>query len=599
MTSTILLLLLIISSVSILMIGTRLRPDLLALLTLVALGLTRLVTPEEDLAGFSGTAVITILAIFIISEGLRQTGVTMVLGRFMMRLSGGGEVQSILVTMLSAATLSLFMNNIAAAGVLLPAVISLSRQSRVSPSRLLMPMAFGTVLGGMATLLTTANIIVSGSLRERGLAPFGLLDFLPVGVPVVLAGTAYMVLAGRRLLPERYPPGQEARAVRLRAELESLYGIQTSLCELKVNPGSGMAGLSLQEGRWASRLGLHVVGLARQGRLQVAPSPEVTVHEGDVVLAQGQPSVELLNQNGLQLLTEPAIPMAVTNEETVLGEVVLSPHAGIFGKSLSQLRFRERFGLNVLALWRQGSPIRSNLSELPLRAGDTLLVQGTASKLSLLREGRDFILLEEDPDAVMRPGKAYLAAGIGLVTLGIAALGWMPVAVTTLAGASLMLVTGCLTMDEGYRAVDWKSMFLIAGMWPLGTAISTTGLATLVANRLVSFASGSGPLVIAGLMLVGATLLNQIIAGQAAVPIMLAPIGLAIAQASGVDPRGMAMAVALGCSLAFPTPLGHPVNTLVMGSGGYSYRDYLRVGGPLTLLTAGVILIGLHLFWHL
>jgi di/tricarboxylate transporter len=175
----------------------------------------------------------------------------------------------------------------------------------------------------------------------------------------------------------------------------------------------------------------------------------------------------------------------------------------------------------------------------------------------------------------------------------------MPVAVTTLAGASLMLVTGCLTMDEGYRAVDWKSMFLIAGMWPLGTAISTTGLATLVANRLVSFASGSGPLVIAGLMLLGATILNQIIAGQAAVPIMLAPIGLAIAQASGVDPRGMAMAVALGCSLAFPTPLGHPVNTLVMGSGGYSYRDYLRVGGPLTLLTAGVVLIGLHLFWHL
>ncbi|MGA2819609.1 MAG: SLC13 family permease [Anaerolineales bacterium] len=599
MTSTILLLLLLIFSVSILMIGTRLRPDLLALLTLVALGLTRLVTPEQDLAGFSGTAVITILAIFIISEGLRQTGVTMVMGRFMMRLSGGGEVQSILVTMLTAATLSLFMNNIAAAGVLLPAVISLSRQSRISPSRLLMPMAFGTVLGGMATLLTTANIIVSGSLRERGLAPFGLLDFLPVGVPVVLAGTAYMVLVGRRLLPERYPPGQEARSVRLRAELESLYGIKTSLCELKVNPGSGMAGLSLQEGRWASRLGLHVVGLAREGRLQVAPSREVTVHEGDVVLAQGQPSAELLNQNGLQLLTEPAIPLAVTDEETVLGEVVLSPHAGIFGKSLSQLRFRERFGLNVLALWRQGSPIRSNLSDLPLRAGDTLLVQGTASKLSLLREGRDFLLLEEDPDAVMRPGKAYLAAGIGLVTLGIAALGWMPVAVTTLAGASLMLVTGCLTMDEGYRAVDWKSMFLIAGMWPLGTAISTTGLATLVANRLVSFASGSGPLVIAGLMLLGATILNQIIAGQAAVPIMLAPIGLAIAQASGVDPRGMAMAVALGCSLAFPTPVGHPVNTLVMGSGGYSYRDYLRVGGPLTLLTAGVVLIGLHLFWHL
>ncbi|MGA2111543.1 MAG: SLC13 family permease [Anaerolineales bacterium] len=599
MTPAILLLLLIISLVSILMIATRVRPDLLALLTLVALGLTRLVTPDEALAGFSGTAVITILAIFVISEGLRQTGVTLAMGRFMMRLSGGGEVASILVTMLTAATLSLFMNNIAAAGVLLPAVISLSKQTRVSPSRLLMPMAFGTVLGGMATLLTTANIIVSGTLREQGLAPFGLLDFLPVGLPVVLAGTLYMVLVGRRWLPERYPPGQEARAVRLRAELEALYGIKTSLCELQVNPGSGLAGLSLQEGRWASRLGLYVVGLARDGHLQVAPSPEAIVQEGDVVLAQGRPSAKLLNENGLRLLTEPAIPLAVTDNETVLGEVVLSPHAGIFGKTLSQLRYRERFGLNVLALWRGGRPIRSALSDLPLRAGDTLLVQGTASKLSLLRDDRDFLLLDEDPEAVMRPRKAYLAAAIGLVTLGIAALGWMPLAVITLAGASLMLLTGCLSMDEGYRAVDWKSIFLIAGMWPLGTAISTTGLATLIASRLATLTSGSGPLVIAGLLLLGATILNQIIAGQAAVPIMLAPIGLAVAQASGADPRGMAMAVALGCSLAFPTPIGHPVNTLVMGSGGYSYRDYLKVGGPLTLLTAGVVLIGLHVFWHL
>jgi di/tricarboxylate transporter len=599
MTPAILLLVILVASVSILLIGTRLRPDLLALLTLVALGLTRLVTPDQALAGFSGTAVITILGIFMISEGLRQTGVTLAMGRFLLRLSGGGEVRSILVTMLTAAILSLFMNNIAAAGVLLPAVISLSRQSRISPSRLLMPMAFGTVLGGMATLLTTANIIVSGSLREQGLTAFGLLDFLPVGVPVVLIGTLYMVVVGRRLLPERYPPGQAARAVRLRAELESLYGIQSSLCEVRVEAGSGMAGRSLQEGRWASRLGLHVVGLAREGHLQVAPSPEATIREGDVLLAQGQPSTDLLSRNGLQLLKEPAIPLALTDQETVLGEVVLSPHAGVFGKSLSQLRFRERFGLNVLAFWRGGRPIRSDLSDLPLRAGDTLLVQGAASKLNLLRDERDFLLLEEDPEAIMRPRKAYLAGGIGLVTLGTAALGWMPLAVTVLAGASLMIITGCLTMDEGYRAVDWKSIFLIAGMWPLGTAITTTGLATRVANQLMSLASGSGPLVIAGLLILGATVLNQIIAGQAAVPIMLAPIGLAIAQASGADPRGMAMAVALGCSLAFPTPVGHPVNTLVMGSGGYSYRDYLRVGGPLTLLAAVVILAGLHFFWHL
>jgi di/tricarboxylate transporter len=216
-----------------------------------------------------------------------------------------------------------------------------------------------------------------------------------------------------------------------------------------------------------------------------------------------------------------------------------------------------------------------------------------------LREERDFILLEEDPDAVLRPRKAQLAAGIGLLTLGAAATGLLPVSVMTLTGAVLMLLTGCLSMDDAYRSVEWKSVFLIAGMWPLGTAITSTGLASQIADGLFRLSSGAGPLVMAGMLLLLATVLNQLIAGQAAVPIILAPIGLALAQTSGADARGLAMAVALGSSLAFLTPLGHPVNTLVMGSGGYTYRDYLRVGGPLTLLVLLVCLLGLRLFWNL
>ncbi len=599
MTSAELLLLLILLGAAVLFIATRLRPDLVGLLILVALGLSGLVAPEQLFSGFGASAVITILAIFFISEALQQTGVTHAIGRHLLRWSGGDERRAVLVTTLAAAALSLFMNNIAAAGVLLPAVIGLSRQSRIAPSKLLMPLAFGTILGGMATLLTTANIVVSGTLRQAGLQPFNLLDFFPVGAMAVVVGAAYMVLVGRRLLPARDPAGLSARAARLRAELKGLYGLEKSLCEVVVQPGSPLAGVSLLQGDWAHRCGLSVVALARNGQVVVAPAREEIVLAGDVLLVQGDPRPEVLAEHGLKLVSEPGIPLTLTDAAHVLGEVVLSPHARVAGKSLKDLHFREKYGLNVLALWRQGKPIRAGVSDLPLQPGDALLLQGAADRFRYLRDERDFILLEEDPDAVFRPRKMGLAAAIGLLTLLAAALGWAPIAVVTMGGALALLLTGCLTMDEAYRAVEWKAVFLIAGVWPLGIALSTTGLAGRLAALISGLSPGAEPLGMAAVLMAAATLLNQLLGGQAVVPVLLAPVALSLADASGADPRGMAMAAALGCSLAFLTPVAHPVNTLVMGSGGYRSRDYLRVGAPLTALAFLVILVGLHLFWNL
>jgi di/tricarboxylate transporter len=595
-----LFLLAVVLLAAILLIATRIRADLVALLTLVALALSGIVSPTDAFAGFSSSAVITILAIFVISEGLRQTGVTRAMGRQLLQLSGGqGGPRAVLVITLAAALLSLFMNNIAAAGVLLPAVISLSRQGRVYPSKLLMPLAFGTILGGMATLLTTSNIIVSGTLRQQGIEPFTLFDFLPVGIPVVAAGAAYLVLFGHRLLPERYPAGQAARAVRLRAELQDLYGIEKSLCRIEVLSGSAMAGLTLQEGGWGQKLGLSVLSLVRAHHLTVAPGREEVVREGDVIVAQGTPNLGLLRDYGLRVVSDVSVPARVADAANPLGEVVLSPHSRVAGKSLRQLHFREKYGLNVVALWRRGQPVLEGIPDVPLQAGDALLLQGPMARMHYVSEERDFVLLEEDPDAVARPRKAVLAATISLAALTAAATGRIPVAVAALAGGALLLLTGCLSMDDGYRAIEWKAIFLIAGMWPLGAAITSTGLADVVANGLVRAAPGLGLLGITALLMVVATILNQVIAGQAAVPILLAPIGMSLAHALGADPRSIAMAVALGSSLGFLTPVGHPVNTLVMGPGGYSYRDYLRVGGPLTLLVLAVCLIGLHFVWHL
>jgi di/tricarboxylate transporter len=236
---------------------------------------------------------------------------------------------------------------------------------------------------------------------------------------------------------------------------------------------------------------------------------------------------------------------------------------------------------------------------MPLEPGDALLAQGPATRFRLLRDQRDFLLLEQDPDAVLRPRKAPLAAVITLVALIIAAMGWLPVSVASLAGAALLMLTRCVSMDDGYRAIEWKAIFLIAGMWPLGTALVSTGLADIAADALIQVAHGMPTLALATILLLAAGVLSQVIGGQVAVPILLAPIAVAIGHGTGADPRGLAMAVALGSSLGFLTPVGHPVNTLVMGPGGYASRDFLRVGGLLVLVLVPIILAGLHLFWKL
>ena len=581
------------------LISNWLRADLVALLVLVLLGITGLVTPNEALAGFSGSAVITILAISVIAEGLQQTGITHWLGQQMKSLAGQGETRLLVVLMLSGATLSLFMNNIAAMAVLLPAAMGLARQVRIQPSRLLMPMAYGVIAGGMATLFTTSNIIASSALRDAGLEPLGVLDFLPIGIPMVFIVVAYIVLIGRRFLPVRDPVGQASDFHRLREELLRTYSMESSLWEIRIPPGSAMAGLNIRQGEWRTKIRLNVLGISRNGTFISAPTPETIIREGDVVLVQGEPPAEALFNYGLQLLDDAPVITQATNGDAVLSELVLPPHSKLVGRTLREVSFREKFNLTVLALWRAGKPIHMGFGSLPLQVGDGLLVQGAAANLRMLFKERDFIILEEDPEGILRPQKAQLATLIGLATLIVAIAGWLPIALVSLAGAVAMLLTGCLSMDEAYQSIDWRAIFLIAGMWPLSTAIQSSGLSDEIVLGLETLATTTSPLILATLLLLVTMLLTNIMAGQAAAPIVLAPIGLAIAKATNTDPRMLLMTIALGCSLAFPTPIGHPVNVIVMGSGGYTFKDFFRVGWLLTLILIPAILLGLHFFWGL
>jgi di/tricarboxylate transporter len=581
---------------AVLLVTERLRPDLTALLILIVLSLTGIITPEQAFAGFSQSAVITILAIFILTFALEQTGVTHWVGMRLLRGLGASETRLAMALMLTAAALSLVMNSIAAAAVLLPSAVAIARHARLQPSRLLMPLAFGALIGGTATLLTTANILVSTTLSRASLQPFGLFDFLPTGLLIIAGGAVVMALLGPRLLPARDMAGEVARMRRLQTELAQVYHLGEGLTALTVQAGSVLAGQTLRQGAWGQRLGLTVLGIAHDGHVSLAPDGDTTIREGDTVLVEGTPTEAMLAEYGLQV-SPAGEQLQPTSEDVLLVEVILAPRSDFEGRTLKHLHFREKFGMQVLAVWRQGEIVQQTVADTPLRFGDAMLMQGSREKLEVLRADPNLIILEEQGS--QRVGrKGYLAAGILLLALGLAATGVLPIALAMLTGAALVVLAGCIRMDEAYRAIEWRTVFLIACMIPLGVAMLDTGAASFLAASVQSLTGGLGPLATAAALMALTITLSLFLGGQTTA-VVVAPVAIEAAGLVHADPRGMAMAVAIGCSLVFLSPLGHPANLLVMAPGGYRPRDYLRLGLPVTLVTAVMALVGLHWVWGL
>jgi di/tricarboxylate transporter len=575
----------------VLFITEALRADLVALLVLIALGVSGILTPQEALSGFSRSAVITILAIFILTAGLQKTGVTHALGAWLVRLGGNSEGQMLVVLMLSGALLSLFMNNIAAGSVLLPVAVGIARERKISPSKLMMPLAFGVILGGMATLLTTVNILASSALRDNNLPPFGLLDFAPIGIPAVLVGIAYMFFIGRRLLPHRAPADWERLLQLSRGQLADIYGLRERWMHARVPPQSPLAGHTLAEAGFGRELGVNVLAILYDGKSRLAPPPTERLHIGDNLFLQAsEEQVELLKKRGLALQSDPRLFEELSSEDIGLFEVLLSPRSNALGKTVRELHFREKFGLNVVAIWREGRPRRVGIGDLPLQLGDALLVLGPRSRAQLLKSEADFIVLTDTAEEGVRSSKAPFAVVIMLGALALSAFGILQIAEAMLAGALAMVLVGALTMDEAYQAIEWKAIFLIAGMLPLGLAMTKTGTAALVGNLIVSLLGNYSPLVVlTGLMLIGLAL-TQVMSGQAAI-VILAPVAISASLTLRSYPITFVMGVALVCSMAFLSPLGHPLNVLVMGPGGYKFSDYFRVGALLSALVLVVILI--------
>lgn len=600
MNRELILTLVILAVAIVLFLSERLSIDLVALLVLVALGFGGVLTSQEVFSGLSDTAVITLLAIFVLAHSLETTGIAERLGNLLVRTAGKNEKRLTLALMSAAAFLSLFMNNIAVASILLPATSTAARKAGVKLSRLLMPLAFATLLGGMATLFTTTNIIVSGVLRNSGYRGFGVLDFLPVGLPVAVAGIAYMVLWGRKMLPAEDSAERAAVIRQAESDLLSTYQLGERLFRALIPDGSYLAGRRLGESTLREKYGLNVVAVERGREMILAPLPDFVLAAGDVLLVEGR--LEEFRQRDVEPYLE-ILPMRRYNKQdlesasTVILEVALSPRSQLVGRTLKESQFRERYGMTILAIWNGERVFRTGLADRQLQFGDALLLQGPRERLAMLRLDADLIVLsrEEEPERRVS-GKGGLAVAIFGLTVLAAASGRFAVGEVMLAGALLMVIANVVTMEQAYRVIEWKIIFLVAGMLPLGLAMTKTGATALFAGVLTTFLKPWGPLALLLGLLTLTVLLSQAMKG-AAVSAVIAPIAIRAAQQFGVDPRAMAMGVALATSLAFVTPLGHPVNILMMGPAGYSFRDFFKVGLPLTLILFLVILVVLPLFW--
>lgn len=787
MTSQIALTLSILVIAVILLVFNRLRADLIALLVLLALALSGLVSPDEAVSGFSNTAVVTVWAMFILGEGLSRTGVATLIGRSIISLSSKGERRLITVLMLVTAGLSAFMNGTAIVAMFLPVISFIAKTRKLLASKLLMPLAFGTLLGGINTLIgTQPNILVSNALQEFRGQEFQFFDFLKVGLPVTLAGIIFMIVVGRRMLPRR-DLASEMRKLQL--ETGELFELEDRLFSLRLPPHSLLAGKQLAESRLGTALKLNVLSINRNGKTHLAPEPSTRLLDGDQLLVLGRSDwlqdlvagqsliiekgngadkqeqelklnvknlvssqitlLELLIPEGSRLIGKTLsqsnfrgeykanvlaiwhgekplrtnlqdIPLAqgdrllvqasraqvnrlraskdfvpgggdtvkayelderlllltvpqgsrlagktlaqselgdsfglsvlgiirkaktklmpkpgerlqegdqlvvegrledvqllkamqdleveshpvpvlseLETEEIGLVEAVVSPHSKLAGKNLRDLRFREKFGLNVLAIWRGGRAYRSNLREMLLHHGDSILIYGDRNRIKMLAEEGEFLVLAEELQEAPRREKALLAVVIMALVAASVGLRIVPVEIAAIAGAAAMVLTRCLNMEEAQRSIQWPAVFLIAGMLPLGIALQNSGTAAFLGNLVFAHAGGWSTIQLLAVLFLVSNLLAQLLPPPV-VAVLVSSLVLSAAASLHASPQALLITVAIGSATPFLTPISHPANLLIMGPGGYRFTDYTKVGLPLTILVMCISVIAIPYFW--
>ncbi len=581
---------LVVLVVALILFWTEAIPsDATAMAVMLALVVTRTVTPSDAFAGFGSDTFVMLLGLLILTAALMRTGVVEFTGRMVLRHGGDNPNRLLVQMMVAVATLSAFMSNTAATAFFLPITLGVAAKARISPSRLLMPMAFSSILTSPVTLISSSsNLVVSELMVQHGLEALGMFELASVGIPIAVAGILYMALVGRRLVPERSPPADDFFTT-----------LRPYVTEILVPPESRLVGRTVEEAGLSRELDLALLAIAR-GSKRIGPREDTVIEADDVLIVEGQREdlLKIKDIEGMEIRPDVKLYNLSSPEGDIhLAEVMLMPGSRLIGHSLRDYAFHERHGLLVLATNSQGHTRHRKLSEAWLRVGDMLLVQGTRNQIAALKNHAGFRVLGAVEESRLNRKLAPLAVVIFVATLLVASFKLLPVAVAVLLGALLVLVTRCITPEEAYREVEWKALVLIACMLALGTAMEQTGTANWIASGLVARMGSLGVTAILGVFFVLTVALTQPMSNQAAAIVIL-PIAIETAAQMDANPRTFAIMVAVAASCSYITPL-EPSCLMVYGPGQYKFADFVKVGSLLTLLIFGIAMALVPRFWPL
>jgi di/tricarboxylate transporter len=569
----------------------RISPDVTALMLVLALVFTGLLEPKVAFQGFGSETVIMILGLLILTAALLRTGVVDLVGGKILRFTGKSPMRLLVVVMLASAVLGAFMSNTASTAFFVPVVMGLARKANINPRQLLLPLAFSSILTSSVTFISTStNIVVNGLMVNAGLEPMGMFEMTPLGVPIAIVGLIYMTIVG--WLGMRRSAGAASPD---RASTERAY-----LSEVLVLPESKLAGKTLDESGLGHDLDFTIVRIMRGTTQHLAPRGDTIIRAGDVLLVEASPAelLKVKDTAGIEIkadykLGDPDVP----TESLGIIEVILLPKSPLIGRTLKRVGFRERYGLQVLGISRHGKMLHQKLSEMTLRLGDVLLIQGPRPEIAALEDDRSFRVIQTLDDRQPNRRRAPLTMAIFAGVLLLATFKICPFSVAVILGSVVAFLTRCITPEEAYRELEWKAVILIGAMLALGAAMEQTGTAKYLAALIVEWTRGAGPVPLLGGFFILTVLLTQPMSNQAAAVVIL-PIALQTADRLGVNPRTFAMMIAVAASCSYLTPL-EPACLMVYGPGGYKFSDFLKVGSLLTLIIGAIAIVLVPRVWPL